>query len=345
MELEAAIQRVAKVVPKKKDLEHYQAIRLCSSPPCVHATDGQRHSVVAVDGEVPDFLLPARPLVAAAKGGGIRFEVLGYGKIQIESAASKYEVVALEPDHFPVRPRVDGDLEYAPQWAEVMRVVHAAAKPTQNPDAAYVHFTPRFIEATDQGRFARVGVGAPWVGLVPAAVFQSWPKGEVQFGISATHAYFVIGGEELRAARLGQNPMYSRTTDLVPLAYTGPRLHVSARALREAVKHGAELSHLGLVIVEIDHREPSVIVRAWRERDRQSKDRYEARIRVQTRLGTPESDQEYVAIGVRGKYLVEALRQIRTPNIFLGHGTISDPLRIESGVFTACIWPMYMDDD
>jgi hypothetical protein len=345
MDLEQAIQRAAKVVPKKKDLEAYQAIRLGSNPPLVHATDGQRHSVIAVEDEVPDFLLPSQPLVAAAKEGGLRFEVLGYGKVRIQSAASQYDVRALEVDHFPQRPVVDVDLDYAPDWSEVAKVFHAAAKATQNPDAALVHFTPWCVEATDQGRLARVSVRAPWGGLVPAELFKSWPKGEVRWGFSATHAYFVIEDSELRVARLVENPMYQRTADLVPELHRGPSMLVSTKALANAAKQGGDLSHLGLVIVEIDHERRTVTVRAWREKERQDKDRFAAAIRVQGVLGSPPNeDQRFVAVGVHGKYVVEALRQVKTPNVLLGHGAIADPLRLESGMFVECIWPMYMRD-
>ena len=35
----------------------------------------------------------------------------------------------------------------------------------------------------------------------------------------------------------------------------------------------------------------------------------------------------------------EALKQIKTPSVMLGHGVGHDPLRIQSGTFVTCLWP------
>ena len=337
MELSKAIQRVAKVCPKKKDQAALQTIRFLPSyqgePPWLYATDGLRSALVKVDREdLPNVLLPASDLVKAAKDPGeLDVVEVGYGKIELRTEAAVYQIQGLNFGSYPGVPQTP--TQYAPvaseDWAEVVKVFHGAAKETVDPEMAVIHFTPDFVEATDKNRLVRVDVAGPWAGLVPARAFKAWPKGEVQVAFTTTHAFFWIG-DELRVASLLTNPDYPKTANTVPPVHPGPFVLVRTALFRDAVCQGMAMSGLGLVNMEMTG--DKVVIRAWQEDAEESS--YVAEAPVLHARGPAGM------LTITGKYVDEALRKVDTPNVKLGYGTVADPLRIESGRFVCCVWQM-----
>lgn len=357
MELKKAIDRVAKVCPKKKELEAYQAIRFLPNPngqPYLYATDGLRIAMARVDADdLPNLLLPVAPLVAASKDtGNLEVVEVGYGKVELRSGTAVYQLRGLDHSRFPVLPPMPSQfVPVDPQvWKVVSKVFHAAGKETVEPALAVVNFTTEYVEATDQARLVRVDLTGPWHGMVPASTFKTWPKGEVFVAFTTTHAFFWVG-DELRASCLLANKKYPNTRAVVPQEHEGPFVLVDTQAFQEAVQQGAKLSDLGLVLVEIGQSALSLKLRAWQERvfdpngspesgwSTQEKPGYEADIPV-AHGKLPEAGMAQGTMLLTGKYLDEALREVDTPNVRLCYGPISDPLRIESGVYTACVWGM-----
>lgn len=336
MDLKKAIQRVAKVCPRKKERAALQVVRFMPAvgegSPYVFATDGLRSALVKVDLEnLPNVLLPSSDLVKAAKDPG-NMEVVeaGYGKINLVTEVGNYEIQGLPFDHFPGLPNMPSTYNQIDksEWAAITKVFHAAAKETDEPDLAVVHFTPDYVEATDKNRLVRVEVGGQWDGLVPASTFKVWPKGEVWYGFTTTHAFFWVG-DELRVGHLLHSPSYPQTAKVVPGEHIGPHIVVPTRQVYEAVKQGAELSDLGMVTISIKDR---LTIRAWSENQEAST--YEAQVDVYDSTG-----HEGMLL-VTGKYLAEALAQVESLNFQLGFGGVSDPLRIDSGSYIACVWQL-----
>lgn len=341
MELSKAIQRVAKVCPRKKDQASLQVIRFFPSQqggsPWLYATDGLRSALVKVDREdLPNVLLPADDLVKAAKDPG-ELEVIeaGFGKVELRTDTATYQLQGLNFDSFPAIPPMPAQytLIQKEYWAEVAKAFHAAGKETADPELAVVHFTPDFVEATDKNRLVRVEIPGPWSGLVPARAFTSWPKGEVQVAFTTTHAFFWIG-DELRVTSLLTNPNYPKTDNMIPPEYPAFVL-VETAAFRDAILQGMAMSGLGIVNLDVNPATDNLVIRAWQEDAEESA--YVATIPILHGNRGPAG-----MLLVTGKYVHEALQKVTTPNVKLGYGSISDPLRMEAGLLTACVWQMVL---
>ena len=343
MELKQAIQRVAKVCPRKKEKAALQAIRFLpaqgeNTPPYLFATDGIRSALVKVDiDQLPNVLLPSADVVKAANDPGeMDLKEIGYGKIEFHTPISSYQVQGMNFDGYPTIPPIPSQYTPVMFWEQVSKVFHAAAKPAEVPDLAVVHFTPDYVECTDKSRLVRIEVSGPWDGLVPVTVFQTWPKGDVFTAFTSTHAFFWVG-DELRMAVLAHSPDYPKTNQVVPVRHAGPFMLVETQVFRDAIRQGMKLSTLGLVLLEFGEQPVSLKIRAWQEKSEESS--YEAEVPVlNSRPGVPGAAESVLLI--TGKYLDEALKEVDTPNVRVCYGNINDPLRIESGLFRACIWSM-----
>lgn len=353
MELKRAIDRVVKVCPRRKEHAAFQAIRFVPNPagvPYVYATDGRRFASAHVDlKDFPDMLLPSGPLAAAAKDlGTLEIIEAGYGKLELRSKTSTYSLRSMDTSKFPVLPVMPE--QFSPissgDWAEVTKVFHAAGREQENPELAVVHFTPEYVEATDQTRLVRVEIPGPWDGLVPVSTFKSWPKGSVHTVFSKTHAFFRVG-DELRVGVLAHNSSYPKTVSVVPKRHEGPFVLVATEIFRDAVQQGTALSELGLILLEMDSVTLGMQVRAWREGSTDDP-RYEATVPVlhgklpepvlPGKFPEPSAVQNIMLLA--GKPIEAALQKVVTPNVRLCYGTVSDPIRIESGIFSACVWQM-----
>lgn len=338
MELSQAIQRVAKVCPKKKDQMALQVIRFFPShqgnPPWLYATDGLRSALVKVDRpDLPNVLLPAGDLVKAAGDPG-ELEVVetGFGKVELRTETATYQLQGLNFDAFPALPQTPAQytLIQKEYWAEVAKAFHAAAKETEDPELAVVHFTPDYVEATDKNRLVRVEIPGPWAGLVPARAFKAWPKGEIQVAFTTAHAFFWVG-DELRVAGLLTNPNYPKTANVIPPEYQAFAL-VETAAFRDAILQGLAMSGLGVVNLDVNPAVDNLVIRAWQEGAEESA--YVATIPILHGRGEPGM------LLVTGKFVHEALQKVSTPNVKLGYGGVADPLRMESGLMTVCVWQM-----
>ena len=333
---------MAKVCPKKKEKAALQAIRFFpryqDNLPYVYATDGLRASLIKIDlDDLPNVLLPAGDLVKAAKDpGGLDVVESGSGKIELRTDISTYELLGMPLDHYPGIPAGPGEYRPIKTWPWVKKVFHAAGRETVEPELAVINFTPEYVEATDKSRVVRIELQEDWRGLVPASTFKAWPKGDVWSAFTSAHAFFWVG-EELRIGTLFHNANYPKTAGLLPKEHKGPYIVVPTGALGGAVRQGSVLSHLGLVTFEITLEK--LIIRAWQEgRELSEGGSYVATIDVLG--GSMAGSMGAGMLLLTGKYLDEALRPVASPNVKLGFGGIADPLRIESGVYTACIWQM-----
>ena len=342
MDLRTAILQVAKVLPKKRvDVpEFFTSIRfttLTNGGHAVYATDGIRFYIVPLAEPVPSVLLPADLLVKAARDATeLHLVSSGYGKIEVQTDISKYQIQGIAFDTYPATPFVP-DIKDCPvvlNWQGVLDVAQAAGTEKFNPELAVVSFKPDYVEAMDTARLARSTLPGLGKGLVSASMFKSWPKGEVRCLFSEYYAYFWIDGQELRICTLQVNDSYPDTTETIP-AGGKRRMLIQTKELARSIKQGTAVSDLGLVKLEYSGSSNMLTVRAWNE----SGEGEAFAATVVDLHPTLDPGVDGMAL-VNGKYMQQAIKGVKTPNAVLVFGESFDPVRIESGAYTVCLWQM-----
>lgn len=332
MELLDGIKRVSKLAAiTKKEAAYIRFLpRSDPHPAVLFTTDGTCSAIVRVQGDVPNALIEASVLVKASRGeGAMRITQAGYGQYQIEVGSARYQVQGRDLSGYPGLPPIPEELEEVRGWGWVLGAMHAAEPERSGGPMSCIHFTSEYVESCDAARVARAELTGPWgEALVPKRLFKSWPKGAVKAKFSPTHAVFSIGMEELRVGCLSAEK-YPDTSGLVPAVHGGPWVLVETEALRRAVLLGRQVSYLGMVFLEMTSQR--VVVQAAQADERAH--RYVSDLPV---LHAPRPAQG--GVFVLGKYLLDALSKIETPNLKLCWGAPLDPLRIEAGPLVICIW-------
>lgn len=350
MELKKAIERVAKICPKvKEQVEQYGFIRFCSAMgdqrAYVYATDGLCFARAELDEglTIPNALLESSTLVKAAKTKfRLAIEDVGFGHIEVRAVSDTlpgtllYKMQSENYDKFLMLPTLPEKEAFTaiPQWPLVAKVFHAAGKPKESADLAVIHFNSLFVEATDKRRLARVIFSGPWDGLISNQLFKSWPKGDVLALFQGGHAFFSVG-DELRISGILSYP-YPDTKTIIPKASPGSAVLVQTAVLQEVVARCTEVSDVGLVHISFD--EHQIVLRTtWvkvEEATDADADVFAGKVPIVHGAGKSGS------VLVKGKFLQEALKPVKTPTVKLGYGGSRDPLQIGSGWYTTCLWQM-----
>jgi len=338
MDLKSAIKETIKVVPKvtAKNRATETLAYLRFRPATQHnaaqiyGSDGGRFYTAWVDCDLPPALVNAELLGKAIKDPHeLRIQNHGYGDFDLCAGDQRYKFKSADCD-FPNLPEIPDfeDFEDAPKWP-IPAVLHAAANPRDDPQLAVVRFTKRFVEAMDHNRVARVWMAEDWEAIVQANMFAQVPKGSVKWHFTDTHCFFLFAGEVLRIApkRFGE---YPDTEAVIPAQHTGPFVLIQVDPLLVAIKQGTAISELSLVHLLFSPNQ--LKIRAWIEGTVGKV--YEATLPILH--GSGHEGQMLVG----GKPFYQALKVVRTPNVLLGHGEGSAPLRIESGPYVACLWQM-----
>lgn len=333
MELRKAIIRVAKLAKiTKKESSYIRFLpRSAQTPATLYVTDGICSSLVRVDEDLPNALLDSAVVLKAAKGPGeLSIREAGYGQVLVQAGSAQYQLASKELASFPGLPPMPEGLEPVPGWRWVLGVVHAAEQERLGLAMSRIHFAPCYVEACDKARLARAEIEGPWGdALVPQRIFRAWPKGAVKAHFSATHAVFSIGMEEIRVACLAVDK-YPVTEGLMPAEHRGPWALVEVAALKKAIELGRQVSYLGMVLVAMTP--DSVVVKA--AQSDQTAHKFVSSVPVLHGSGGTG------AVFLFGKYLVDALAQLETPNVRVCWDGPLDPLRLESGPLVICIWQM-----
>lgn len=351
METLKAIARALKICPKAQDASTFGCVRLCpavqGARAHVYATDGSNFIRVVLDEgvDVPDALLPSGALRPITRHkGAVDVVGLGHGVVELITDSSSTKIQGENHDKFTLCPVIPFLATEFP-WKSVKRVVHAAALEKYDSQFAVLRFAPSHVEAYDGTRFARVALDNDWTGLVSTRVFAGFPAGKALYGRIDEHAFFQVGDE----TRIGtiQRQFFPDTETGIPVEFAGNQVIVNAVTLRDAIQCGLGVSSQDYVRIEIvddvvnvypfgiENVEGKDVLRSYANT-------YMAGVAVQASLG-----REVVAcvLNLDAKYVYKALQQVSTPNVVLGYGDNGDehqPLRIESGGFTACIWQLVM---
>jgi hypothetical protein len=347
MLLSDAIQRAAKFVAKKRGAPAIlRALRFIPSyqgqPARIFATDGLSGIIVDVGQELPNMVLPVEPLVKLCRSitGIVAIEDKGnaLGVVTVAGKVARdqsiYTLQGLPVSEFPGFPAIPEKFTRLTtyQWAAIQKVVHAASTDDAKPILTNVCFRSTAIEAVNRWLFARANISGPWQGLVPARLFQVWPEaGECAF---TEHYCFWKMAEELRFAVLQPVSSYPDLSKLIPEEHDGCWMAVHRMPLIEAVKKAADMSPVGSVFLHFGPRGLRVRTDAPEGTDFE--------VELNAVLGIPIGQiAHYVAVLLRGKFLLQALQAMDTPRVTLCYGKSSeDPLRMESGCLVEYLWHM-----
>lgn len=321
------------------------------TPGFVYGTDGVVGVLVRLDEsvEVLPVALRADKLVKLARGAdGLGMAWAGRAgelvRIDIYNKTGKAlsEVLANSPQAGgqKSRPIVPETYVEVPDWPEVARTIHAVAHSEEDPLLEFLHLSPDGAEATDGLRMACVDLDeVPWGDvLVPRVVFKGWRKKQlVEVAFQPGWVFFRIGLDEVRWVATREPTGYPPLKSRVPELYDGPSFVVAtktfATVLKEASKHGMGNA------VSLRFSPGVMQVRAFDPRhERAKQDPTEARIYEADVRGQGGDVPSFVL--VNGKYLLEAVQSAATPNVLLGYGQSSDPIRVESGRYVAAVWPL-----
>ena len=293
--------------------------------------------LATVDCKLPKAVLDADILNGIVKDtGDIEVVEPGYGNVGLKSGVRKYFLNGNDTTSYPYPPNMPEKMHEAPNWGQVLKVVHAAAPEADKAvsNLAVVHFTPDYVEATDKARFARVDIEGQWVGLVPVKLFKTWPKKKgVSVVFTKSHGFFQIGPDEVRIAVL-QATKYPDTASVIPKSHRGPLAIVNVEETTKAVSQATNLASLGLV--SLDGVANGLQVTAWEPDD-------DVDVAMQAVVPILHAKQGLGRALVSGKYLKQLLKQVDSVNVILGFGEVSDPLRVEAGNFIGLLWQQIME--
>lgn len=306
-------------------------------PGRIVATNGTVMVVCALDvdvgGTVPNALADAKTLskVVGLLGKKTPFTLELYEESLLVRAFGEQRCLAptLAPGVFPAIPKFPESFAAVPDWSFLEGVVHAASKDDALPEYQCVHFTPKFTEATDTLRVARVPYGLFDEGrLVPRALFENWPGGNVAPGVATSgNLVFFVHGDEVRCAQFMSDKGFMDLSSDVPVHHFGYVAQIDGAKLARAVKGAHKLSDIG--VVQLAFATNSVHLSGVMANGVS---------RFSDVLEAPGAQPGVVAL--RAKFLLEAVDAAGAGTLQLGYVSATAPVRVESGHHIEVIWPM-----
>lgn len=349
MNYKKAIQTAAKFVGEEGILSRLRFIPASGPFPArVYANDGQVGVICDLDPglDLPNVTADTEMLSSIVKDGDVaRIALVDYGAVEVQVGASVYKLddtkkpewAASKYLGFPAIPQAwEAELD----WAVTQKALHAVAKTHANTALMHVAFRPGgLVFCTDGHRLTRVKRynASKADALVPAKVFKNWPAREVwsAFDAGTKTAFFRLGLDEVRLACY-QRDSYPDVSSYVPDVYEGPEAVIEMVDFQKAVKRASQLSPSAHVRLQFSRTKRmastmevgTVRVTAWNEEP-------------QTFAVDVMADVSHDAdVVVSGKYLHDALAEVRTPNVWIGYRDAVTPLRIEQpGDYIELIWP------
>lgn len=346
MELKAALKVAAKFAAKAQEPSGSTCVRFLPGGQGMRsmlcAQDERCGVCCYVDDEIPNTMVDAVLLSKVAREAkhAVDVETAGYGGVNIRTGQTTYFVKPedmLPLDSFPAVPVIPQSFELMDR-RPIEQVVHAASKEDKELALRTVHFTASYVEATDKYRLARVALRGGWTGLLPVEVFQNMPKG-IDLGACFTQrmAYFNLGEQVRFAQYVGLT--YPDCKNMIPEKHEGAEMVVGVESLLRAVKQATSVS--ATKNVELRFRRNQIIVSVWKQED--DPERFEAIVQAKS-LGMVEGPTHVTNVDgsvlISGKSLVETLKVLQTPMARVRYNRVIDPLRIESGGYIECLWPM-----
>ena len=337
MNLKDAIKTAVRFAEKAKEPSVRQFVRFlprCGDQPAKVCAQTLRCGVVvSLDEDVPNTLIKAELLAGVAKEAKASIQLVpaAYGGIEIKSGPATWWVHPEEIPQlgwFPEVPPAPAEFR-ALDGDAVGRVIHAASKDLDQVALRSVRFGLGYVEAIDKARYARAGLGGPqngWVGVLPAEVFKSLPKGDLEASFAVRLAFLRVG-DELRFAPYPPHP-FPDCKALIPDHHEGAEAVVDVVAFRRAVKQAVDVSETGSVTLRIYPKE--IVVSCWRMEG-------EPKL-FESVVGCQATGDNQLLLS--GKNLAEALKIVATPRVRLRYHRPMDPLLMECWGYAEVLWPM-----
>lgn len=331
MELKRAVPRVSKFCAKKQG-NLSRLVRLIPAdgaiPARVWAFDGRAGCLCYLDKglDVPECLVDSAWLGKAVRGSkvGIDAWLTSPQKIVL-----KVDGVELEGEAKPVAgymtPPEAPELELCPDFQVVPAVAAFAAS---FEPYSVVRFGPDIVEATDTICAIRGNTSGLPDGLVPAETFKAWPAGKVLVGATMEAGFYRVG-DELRVGYF-QKLEYPDLSRSLPLQAAGTWTTFDRQSLLTAVERA---------VVASDHG--SIELRWAAEGGQVSALADNGTVVSVFKLVVWDStvDQGGQSVMFSGKPLVAVLKAAWSLRVLVRLGG-DGALRLESGPYTVCVWPI-----
>lgn len=348
MKLLAALQRATKMITTDK---HDQVLRHVliqpaagTLPGMVVAGDGAVWTQVTLDDdeEVTEAVINAdqlRGLLTDAKkilkidwatnGGGVRVSVQTKN-----NTVGEAEFQVLPRSQYPAPRPLPIKMDFVPadegaMWPMVVHAANGGDPMTRH--FGYVLANAHGLASTDGYRIALLQCPANWDGLLSPRLFEYWPKAvDIGVCVDVRCIYVRLGDDEIRTGVYAHSDSYPdpwrRACGLQP--YKGARIIVPTKGLATACKQAADVSRG--VEIRLKFRTNMIHVESISNDETQT---YRTKLVGQG----GERDTDFL---VDGKMLHKALKALHTPMVLIGYRRYFDPVRVESGRFVECIWPM-----
>lgn len=327
MELKRAVSKVTKFCQKKQGNLGKMVRLVPGDPAALWAYDGRAGCLCYLDPglELPECLVDAAWLTGAVRGSKDKIEVWLAGPREVVFSVGGVELKG-EAHAVAGYPEVP-DLPKLQAFDGFQVVPQVAGFAADFDPYAVVKIGPKTVEATDTAVAVRADLDGLPEGLVPAQVFKSWPAGKVKVGRSGEWAFYQVG-EEVRAA-YWQVLEYPDMARAMPQEANEPWTTVDRLALLTALEHAVVAADHGAVMLGWDERGGKVDALG----DNGSVVSSFNFLVWETCLGNGGQ-----GVLVSGKPLVKALKGMWSARVLLR--LANGALRVESGPFTVCVWPM-----
>lgn len=301
----------------------------------VHATDGEMGVLIAVDRPHIETimsldqakLLAKEPILESKKSGqDIVFKLPGDRRITCTLGGAQ---------NFPPIPEYPKSYQEMDGFGRIQDLVHAALKrggtidDTERPDLECVHLCPDRVEASDTARVAILEFEFCISGKVPARFFRYWGRGPVLVGTTATHLWARIGDDELRYSCFQPGTFASgrNLRELVPEVVHDSWLVVDLDTIRHTVKRATDAAPTNSIFLELSDEQIHIKAGSG-----------ETTFFGAVDVWTSHWAEDDASIIVDGKYLGEALKSLKTPNVRLCYPKGGGHLRVESGPYLETIY-------
>lgn len=219
--------------------------------------------------------------------------------------------------------RVDRD-----GFLRALTVLHAAGGKDAEEALQVLHFTPGFVEATDQVRAARVDFGCVDVPVVvPQRMFDKF--GSPRFIALALEGdlFYVLADEELRVSRVKRDTGFFDLDGM--LSPAGSEVSLPRQWLASSSRECGKASPLG--VVELRVTDGGIELHGVRDDGSSACSRSHP---------LPSGERPSQSFLLRGSYLTEAVEEMDADEVVLHYRSSTSALRFSVPGMAEVVWPL-----
>lgn len=334
MELKAALKGVLSLLRKDKDKSVFNKVRFVSNPSGVFITDGVCSSFIYVNSDIIDCLVDCSIVEQAIKDKGNL--ALDYsdknGFVRLFSEYNTYYLECLQDNYpLPIFPKSDYIFQSC-DLCKLNNIIFSASKTSKDKGFPYIHFTSKYIEATDGNRLSRLYMDFPYDNLViPIDLFSKWPK---KLKVNAVYKddyflYFMLNNE-IRSVVVSERkyPDTTIATQFKEDSYCG----VLRKELLDIIKQATNVSDVKGVLLDFT-KINSLSIKALGSES--ISDCYIGDVPI-----LASQFNLLTSIGLNGTLFQQCLSHLKCDSIKLYYNKYPEPLLIKGDNTYMYIWPM-----